>query len=200
MMTATLLSLVIGVRRIHSSTTGSASSTKLTTTMFLSFVPGYNRYMRYTHPNHSRPYRWLKESLLWRYGIILFLIIPWFHVLAGVALVGLVIRIISLSAGIDLLYTTTKQKLNHLFTDHVDELWSYVHAGRDHLRDRSTSYSALVTSYRAYYRDRILPKDIRKRDTHSLVSYIVHDVIIGLLVRASISQTSTGISTPISVW
>ncbi|USN57392.1 MAG: hypothetical protein H6766_02905 [Candidatus Peribacteria bacterium] len=124
LMGTTLLSLVIGIWRIHHPNEQyiSGQTTIITNHMLTAFIPGYNRYLWYTQQDPHHPYRWLKESILWRYVIMVCLIIPPVNSIGLLVLVIMILRLIILAAGYDILTPKVKHAINLLFTIHVDEL------------------------------------------------------------------------------
>lgn len=199
-MGATLLTLLVGIWQIHHPNHKQLSeqTTLITNHMLVAFIPGYNRYLWYTQQDPHHPYRWLKESILWWYVIMICLIIPQVNSIAVFVLILMILRIIILAAGYDILTSNIKQYINRLYIIHVDELRAYVSAGIEKLWNKNL-YQTLVTSYKHYYRTS-LPTTIRKRDMISIISYVIHDILILLLLWRGWQAWQMSVTAPLIFW
>ncbi len=194
LMGVTIVSLVIGVWYVHHpKTTDDAHTPLLTNHMLMAFLPGYNWYLRYTEQDHHKPYRWLKESILWRYVIMVCWLLPWWWWLGMIVLVGMIVRIIILAAGYDVIPASIKQALNRRYTHCASEWWAYASAWVARLRDQK-EYTLLVHEHKHYY-THILPKKRQEWSWVDHISYGVYTVIITMLVWFGRGNSLTGLPT-----
>lgn len=93
--------------------------------IILTYLPFYNIYLRYKSHSFEKPNRRIKESLF------IWIAIFWTSIIgneriAVVAFMGIIIRISSLMADIDIVPLYIKRTLNTLFFKNPEEIWAYV--------------------------------------------------------------------------
>ncbi len=93
--------------------------------VIVKFLPLYNVYLRYALHEFWTPNRWLKESLLWRTFFVL-LALTGHPIILSVIIVLLILRVATLTMGIDVLHLQTKMSINNLFTKNPEEIRWYV--------------------------------------------------------------------------
>jgi hypothetical protein len=136
----TIASIAVGIFLIHSDKElpEHESNKHDMGPLLLSFIPGYNRYQRYSTGAYERPYRWLKESLVWWYIIMILMLWSWTGRLAVVLIILMIARLILLAIGYDIVPLETKQWINKQRTVHVDEIRSWIHVGVSKLTSKHT--------------------------------------------------------------
>ncbi|MDR0369026.1 MAG: hypothetical protein LBH96_00360 [Candidatus Peribacteria bacterium] len=93
--------------------------------VIISFIPLYNRFLRYKSPNFQTPYRRLKESVLWR-TIFIFATLLFGYQLGTMIIGILIIRIILLLINKDIIPNNLKKLINHSFLIYPEEIIGYL--------------------------------------------------------------------------
>lgn len=200
LMWTTLFTLLIGIWRIHhpSHALSNTTTSFVTNHMLTAFIPWYNRYLWYTQQDPQHPYRRLKESILWRYVIMVCFLFPWINTIGLLILTAMIIRIIVLAAGYDLLSSHIKQSINRLYIIHVDEIRSYINASIEKIWSTKI-YQTLITLHKHFYRQS-LPTTPTKRDHISIISYMLYGIILLLLLWWGRYEWHNRITAPLIFW
>jgi hypothetical protein len=93
--------------------------------IILKYLPRYNIYIWYKLHSFGAPNRWIKESII-RWTIFFLLMLTGDPYVLSIFLVFLILRIATLSAGVDFLALHIKEKINLLFTKNPEEIRGYV--------------------------------------------------------------------------
>jgi hypothetical protein len=172
-----------GLRSIHHGhESDHHASYSFNTQLLLSYIPWYNRYQRYTS-RHDLPYRWLKESVLWRYLIMVGFVLGGSTIVGHLILAAMILRVLLLSFGVDIIPNTIKKSLNWLYHDHPDEIPD---RGLDILADRGH----LSLSHES------VSRDPRTRNVVDRISYSLAILIVGGIIMTGISIRRDSIIMP----
>gem|GEM_PF-1803664 len=93
-------------------------------------MPLYNIFIRYNTHQFMQPNTWVKESLL-RWTIWVVIGISQSKILLVFRTILILIRVVTIAAGIDILQDKIKNIINQVFTVNPEELWSYIIASLD---------------------------------------------------------------------
>lgn len=91
-------------------------------TILFAYTPFINFFYRFKNHNIEKPYRWIKESIIyWSLFYIIWLFFTNWYVLSVLIIIGIV-RVTSLSRWYDFITDNFKIKVNKLFTYQIEEL------------------------------------------------------------------------------
>ena len=94
--------------------------------MFVSYLPWYNIFLRYSLKKFDKPYWRAKESLIRRWVITIVSVIFQNELAAIFMVLLLITRIVTLLSGIDIISKKHKDTWNHLFHTNPEEIRAYI--------------------------------------------------------------------------
>ena len=96
------------------------------TGILLSFLPGYNYFLRFKFNEFNKPVWWLKESILWRTFFAIVIIFAENTFFQSFLLIIIIFRISSLLSGLDIIDNRIKTFFNKLFVTNIEEILAFV--------------------------------------------------------------------------
>lgn len=134
------------------------------------FAPLYNIYLWYKLHAFDTPFWWAKESILWRGCFTLVSVVFASPLLNSFVFIVMVLRLATLTYGMDYLSVSMKQELQNLFRVNPEEIWSYGLAGLHRLyailnkNAIQETYPELVEKYKTTYTKLVPITQQKQRD------------------------------------
>ena len=118
-------------------------------TVLKSFTPLYNTSLRYQTQNFQTPYRWLKESIMWRV-VFSFLTLIFGATMGMIIIAIILIRLFLLFMNIDIIPNNLKKIINHWFLIHPEEIMGYVSWSITSKLKKSDENESILQAKQAY--------------------------------------------------
>ncbi len=139
------------------------------------YIPGLNFSMWYRLPEYSKPYRWLKESILMRCIFIIWSLI--FGPLCGIWILSFIVwRLVLLLLNIDIIPLWMKKALNSVFVCNPWESIAYLSSHIISKLKNRQYYDVLLAEKKKYYQWQTLW-------VNAVLQYILSFVVLWLLYR-----------------
>lgn len=94
-------------------------------TIVPAFAPLYNIYLRYKLHTFDTPFWWAKESILWWGGFVFVSIVFTSPLLSSFVFILMVLRLATLTYGMDYFSASMRQQLQNLFRVNPEEIRAY---------------------------------------------------------------------------
>lgn len=126
-------------------------------TIVPAFAPLYNIYLWYKMHTFDTPFWWAKESILWWSCFVLITLFVASPILSSFVFILMVLRLATLTYGMDYMSPSMKQELQNLFRVNPEEIRSYIIAGIHRMyavvnkHTVQETYEELVQYYKTIY-------------------------------------------------
>lgn len=154
-------------------------------TIIPAFAPLYNIYLRYKLHTFDTPFWWAKESILWWWCFTLISIIFASPLLSSFIFIVMVLRLATLTYGMDYFSASMRQELQNLFRVNPEEIRAYILAAINRayaLINKNTvqeTYTELVEKHKATYMKLVT---IQQQKEYSVRAEWIVGLLIGTLI------------------